>query len=1488
VNDMLNPYIAGAPVVEASMFFGREDVFGWIERSLEGKYVNHILVLHGQRRVGKTSVLKQIPNFLPDKYIQVFFDLQGRTGTTLDRFLWWLASEITRTLKREHDILIPKPDRKEFEDTEYLIKEFLPCVRTALGDHQLLLTFDEFDSLDRTEIQETLSRPLIAYLRRLIEADWLNFIFSIGSSGDKLENMQASYTDFFKSALYRRISFLTGDDLQHLITKPVEGLITYEKKAIQRIGEITSGHPYFTQLLCHELFSRCQKTGVLTISADDVEAVLDDVVERGTANLKFVWDEASGLEKWILAILAQMDGGNNQELTQELTAQHVRFSESDLNSAVIHLRDKDVITEDNRFVIHLMRLWLVVNRPTDRVREELAEVNPIANRYIEIGDEYRDRGEKQRAIESYQQALNSNPGNLKAQNNIASVYLDQKDYDEAAAAFELALKIDDEDVVARTGYCEANLALGDVAFERNEIELAIALYQKILVINAAHADARQRLAMIYGEQAERQLDSGDDDNALRLFNQALELTPEDDRLSMRHQDVLAQNKAKLMAKRLEKAEAATKAGNWEEAAQAWEGYLEFDPDDKATAEESLQYFRKYAKIEAEYSEAQQAIRGKRYGRAVELLQGIIAQDPSYKLTPRLLAEAVEANRTAPTRNLSWLLPALGVLILLGIGILFGPRLWESASAAIEDWGLKKANNIVPTATPEIIPEETGGIENLSSEENQPVNIFDYLVVAQPSFEDDFSTPDSRWGNLEIRDGALVFEGSPGEEYSAPTPGFEGNNFAIRYTFAISKLGKFGFRFRPFNISDIHYQFTISPKENIARLSYYPASGAVNHMAVSQVTIEENTAYEVLIVVIEDQFRIYMDGRLILSAEDNRLVITSGNLLWFQGDIVVTINDLKYWNLDGKNVGFTSSSKYGEFYRPVLNYIEYKTPTFEDDFSTVKSDWGAMIVDGETRAENLSDFIAYEALIFNNGHQGWESLFIGDLDGNTPLQGTNFALQFDFLGGFESKDSSGLTINFRAMNSKEYNRFSMMNYGGTTPRWYFTVVHSDGSEEVIESGTGNYSLGQDKGVQDQVRFVAYGSHVAVFLNNEMQAEFDELKAEPQQALVTGMYQNFGFGSSTLHVEGMVDNVKFWNLDRLDFSNATDITQESMPTSIADPRILNPANGHLYLFINTGMPWTTAKEYCSMRGGYLVTIQDSAENEFVHELSPGRTWLGATDKDKEGNWTWVTGEPWTYTNWGEGEPNSIHDNEDYLGTTSENIWYDWSEGFRENFVCEWNPEHTTPEPTPTITPVPAWVPDFVEPMLERINGVTPDFLEDFSNPQKGWVLIVGADGSFQIEDGVARVKVKKDERSHFMNEKVDSLTDRDFIMEMDARILEGEATIDLWTHFIFNENPSDSKNVGFLGKPAESTWSVTIDSAQGRNIQEGTGIISAVGQFTHITIILTDQKVAFSLNGSPVAYFEDPFLDEPGGFHFNCDGMSTGGVCEFDNIKIWKLP
>jgi tetratricopeptide (TPR) repeat protein/photosystem II stability/assembly factor-like uncharacterized protein len=725
VTDPLNPYIAGSPVTDAKMFFGREDIFDWIQHSLAGQFADHILVIHGQRRVGKTSVLKQLPHRLPDRYIPVFFDLQGRTRTTLDRFLWWLAREIVRVLKQDRELILPLPEQEAFaQDLEYLESHFLPELRRQLPDHTLLLTFDEFDTLEEEEARETLGQPLTETLRRLMGREGLNFIFSIGSSGRKLENMQASYTEFFKAALYKKVSFLGQQEAYNLITRPVEGVLEYQPAAVRAIYEITSGHPYFTQLVCHELFALCQRTAQRTVSAADVSGVLDEVVERGTVNLKFVWDEAGELERWTLAGLAHSGGEmNSRALGDFLRKQRVRFSPPDLEAALIHLREKDVLTAQNTFVNHLLRRWLQRNRPLEQVREELTEVNPIANRYIEIGLEYLDSGLHEKAIQSFQEALEVDTDNLPALVHIGQAHLRQQAYAEAVSQFEQALSLDEEDVAARAGLCQANLALGDQASTKGKVKEAQRSYQQILAINPEHTDARQRMADIHRQQAEKSLAEHKDEEALSAFRQALAFTPEDEALEARVLEVQEQKRAAVLStlrersdqalreQRWEQAAAALqdalalqpddpgllgklaearsglrksqqaaararagsleKAERWDEALQAWGEYLALGPADREAAQGEIARIEKARSVAQSYAQAQAALAKKDYDNAVSLLKAIVIEDEGYKGASRLMAEAIELRRAR--RRIwqsNWVRLGIAGVVLAGLAALF--------------------------------------------------------------------------------------------------------------------------------------------------------------------------------------------------------------------------------------------------------------------------------------------------------------------------------------------------------------------------------------------------------------------------------------------------------------------------------------------------------------------------------------------------------------------------------------------------------------------------------------------------------------------------------------------------------------------------------------------------------------------------------------------------------------------------------------------------
>jgi photosystem II stability/assembly factor-like uncharacterized protein/tetratricopeptide (TPR) repeat protein len=492
------------------MFFGREDVFAWIEQNIAGRYADNTLVTHGQRRVGKTSVLKQLDRRLPRRHVPVFFDFQGRTHTTLDQFLWRLAREIARTLHSRHGVELPRPERDAFShDPEHFAGPFLAQAREELGDRSLLLVFDEFDSLEDPTAKEMLGQDLIPYFSRMMHgAERVNFIFSIGSSGHKLEHMQADYTEFFRVALYRKISFLEPDQARKLIVEPVRDLMTYEEDAVERIVALTSGHPYFTQLTCHELFAQAQRTDDWHVGLDDVEAILPDVIERGTVNLKFVWDDASDTERYTLATLGLLGRpAAKEEIHTTLREHKVRISEEEVGTALLNLNIKDVLASEHEFTVDLMRLWLQQNRPLERVVEELAEKHPIAVRFSQIGEEYREQGLLDLALENYQSALKAAPDYQPAQLGLAEVHHEARRWQQAVSAYQAVLQADDENVQARMGVSEAYLALGDEARERGNIDAAVEQYQKVLAIYEQHTEARERLAGLClvqaGEQAGR-------------------------------------------------------------------------------------------------------------------------------------------------------------------------------------------------------------------------------------------------------------------------------------------------------------------------------------------------------------------------------------------------------------------------------------------------------------------------------------------------------------------------------------------------------------------------------------------------------------------------------------------------------------------------------------------------------------------------------------------------------------------------------------------------------------------------------------------------------------------------------------------------------------------------------------------------------------------------------------------------------------------------
>ena len=103
-----------------------------------------------------------------------------------------------------------------------------------------------------------------------------------------------------------------------------------------------------------------------------------------------------------------------------------------------------------------------------------------------------------------------------------------------------------------------------------------------------------------------------------------------------------------------------------------------------------------------------------------------------------------------------------------------------------------------------------------------------------------------------------------------------------------------------------------------------------------------------------------------------------------------------------------------------------------------------------------------------------------------------------------------------------------------------------------------------------------------------------------------------------------------------------SQKYTKTKIPPDAIKYEYNGHSYKIVDTGLTWTDAKTYCESLGGHLVTITSGVEQAFVQDLiissgTKGYYWTGGV-RDSSGNFVWITGEKFSYTNWYKGEPNN----------------------------------------------------------------------------------------------------------------------------------------------------------------------------------------------------------------------------------------------------------
>jgi hypothetical protein len=359
--DTVNPYIPGQPVDNPDLFFGRRDLVTSLqEHLLKGR---RVFVVSGGHRMGKSSLLRQLPNHLSDEFLAVRVDLLDEGAQSLNWLLWRLADLIWHAVDQKLVLAGHGPTLADFGDQiDVFAERFWPQIRSALGDRCLVLMLDDLDSLDDAG-EEDVQGSLISILEELRGRDGaLALIMSM--SVTQQEALLRRHGRLLGGAVTNILGPLTSEESSRLITWPVDGVLAYDYGVTRRMIEVTSGQPYFLQLLCFEVFNRCAATG--WVNQHDVDLVLEDLLGREISDFRQLWHESSPPEQAALAALVSLRGARGVATVQEvrtiLNKAGAKAEREQVAGALDSLAARGILERlgalSYRFRVALLRDWL--------------------------------------------------------------------------------------------------------------------------------------------------------------------------------------------------------------------------------------------------------------------------------------------------------------------------------------------------------------------------------------------------------------------------------------------------------------------------------------------------------------------------------------------------------------------------------------------------------------------------------------------------------------------------------------------------------------------------------------------------------------------------------------------------------------------------------------------------------------------------------------------------------------------------------------------------------------------------------------------------------------------------------------------------------------------------------------------------------------------------------------------------------------------------
>ena len=375
MRNMRNPFEYGG-VVSGEAFCNREKETGDLVRAMEN---GEKLFVFSERRYGKTSLVHASLKKLPKKgYVCAYVDLwptdsEATFATTVAKAIAESMStsvgKLLETAKKFFGGLSPSVTMGEEGKPELTfglakqgrvgpaLDEVLetPARIAAKGGPRVVVVFDEFQQILEYG-NDQVERKLRSVIQNHREVGYL----FLGSRKHLIQKMVLDRNrPLYRAGGHYPLGPIAEKHWQPFIRQRfADADKGIDQGLIHEVCELTQGHPFYTQHLCHVLWELCEPKA--EVNGEMLRAAVKVLLARESYAYTTLWESLTLSQKRFLTGLAAEPAGV-KVFAGDFVSRHGLGSASNAQRAVQALLSKDVIDRDNgSFLItdRFFRLWI--------------------------------------------------------------------------------------------------------------------------------------------------------------------------------------------------------------------------------------------------------------------------------------------------------------------------------------------------------------------------------------------------------------------------------------------------------------------------------------------------------------------------------------------------------------------------------------------------------------------------------------------------------------------------------------------------------------------------------------------------------------------------------------------------------------------------------------------------------------------------------------------------------------------------------------------------------------------------------------------------------------------------------------------------------------------------------------------------------------------------------------------------------------------------